>query len=412
MQALGSGSRQPDYDLVIVGAGMVGISLALMLARQGHNWRVLIVEARAADGDGNELTFDARSTALSSTTQKIFQQLGVWQGLQWHANALDCIHVSDRGYPGITRITAGDAGVDALGYVVENHHLSAQLARRLSEEKIHMRHSSRVSSVTLGPEGVYVTLDEEALPLSAKLLIIADGAGSKTAASLGFEAAVKDHQQAAIVANIGLGKAHNGVAYERFTALGPMALLPLSAYRGQPRAALVWTQPSDRVAAAMQLSDADFLAALQEQFGYRTGLFRHVGARASYPLVTALVAEQARSRIALLGNAAHSLHPVAGQGFNLALRDAANLASTMGRARANGQDFSSIRVLDKYRLAQSADQQRVLALTRGLPAIFTSRSPGLVAGRNVALMAMNVVAPLRQRFAHLGMGHLQADLYV
>ena len=158
MQALGSGSRQPDYDLDLVGAGMVGISLALMLARQGHNWRVLIVEARAADGDGNELTFDARSTALSSTTQKIFQQLGVWQGLQWHANALDCIHVSDRGYPGITRITAGDAGVDALGYVVENHHLSAQLARRLSEEKIHMRHSSRVSSVTLGPEGVYLSL--------------------------------------------------------------------------------------------------------------------------------------------------------------------------------------------------------------------------------------------------------------
>jgi 2-octaprenyl-6-methoxyphenol hydroxylase len=129
-------------------------------------------------------------------------------------------------------------------------------------------------------------------------------------------------------------------------------------------------------------------------------------------LITALVAEQVRSRIALLGNAAHSLHPVAGQGFNLALRDAASLASTMGRARAGGQDFSSIRVLERYRLAQSADQQRVLALTRGLPAMFTPRSPGLVAGRNVALILMNVAAPLRRRFAHLGMGHLQADLDV
>ena len=412
MQAVGSGSRQLDYDLVIVGAGMVGISLALMLARQGHNWRVLIVEARAADGDASAPNFDARSTALSSTTQQILQQLGVWQGLQRHASALDCIHVSDRGYPGITCITAADAGVDALGYVVENHHLSAQLARQLSEKKIDVQRSSRVSSVTLGPEGVHLRFGEEALPLSAKLLIIADGAGSKTAASLGFETAVKDHQQSAIVANVGLGKAHSGVAYERFTALGPMALLPLSAYRGQPRAALVWTQPSDRAAATMQLSDADFLAALQDQFGYRTGLFRHVGARANYPLITALVAEQVRSRIALLGNAAHSLHPVAGQGFNLALRDAASLATTMGRARAGGQDFSSIRVLERYRLAQSADQQRVLALTRGLPAMFTPRSPGLVAGRNVALMLLNVAAPLRRRFAHLGMGHLQADLDV
>jgi ubiquinone biosynthesis UbiH/UbiF/VisC/COQ6 family hydroxylase len=266
--------------------------------------------------------------------------------------------------------------------------------------------------VTLGTEGVHLKLGGEALPLSAKLLIIADGAGSKTAAGLGFETAVKDHLQAAIVANIGLGKAHNGVAYERFTALGPMALLPLSAYRGQPRAALVWTQPSEHAAASMQLSDADFLTALQDQFGYRTGLFSHVGERASYPLTTGLVAEQVRSRIALLGNAAHSLHPVAGQGFNLALRDAASLALTMGRARAVGQDFSSIRVLEEYRLAQSADQQRVLALTRGLPAMFTPRSPGLVAGRNVALMAMNVVAPLRRRFAQLGMGQLQADLYV
>ena len=366
MQAVGGGPRQPDYDLVIVGAGMVGISLALMLARQGHNWRVLIVEARAADGDASAPNFDARSTALSSTTQQIFQQLGVWQGLQRHASALDCIHVSDRGYPGITRITAADAGVDALGYVVENHHLSAQLARQLSEKKIDVQRSSRVSSVTLGPEGVHLSFAEEALPLSAKLLIIADGANSKTAASLGFETAVKDHQQAAIVANVGLGKAHNGVAYERFTALGPMALLPLSAYRGQPRAALVWTQPSERAAATMQLSDADFLAALQDQFGYRTGLFRHVGARASYPLITALVAEQVRSRIALLGNAAHSLHPVAGQGFNLALRDAASLATTMGRARAGGQDFSSIRVLERYRLAQSADQQRGVSADAGI----------------------------------------------
>lgn len=398
--------RSADYDVVIVGAGMVGISLALMLAQQAAGWRILLLEARCAAASDSDGHFDARSTALSSSTQRIFQNLDLWQQVQRHTSAIQCIHVSDRGYPGITRITAADADVEALGYVVENDPLNELLERQLACVNIAIRRSSEVSVINVRAGGVELGLTDVGHSLSSKLLIVADGTNSKTAQKLGFYTDNHDHKQAAIVANIGLDKAHNGVAYERFTALGPIALLPLTAYRGRPRAALVWSQPSDGAATTMALEDTQFLSTLQSQFGYRLGIFRKIGARASFPLITSLADEQVRRGIALLGNAAHSLHPVAGQGFNLALRDASSLAAIIGRARAAGLDFASTEVLDQYRQAQSADQRRVVALTRGLPAIFASRSPVAIAGRNAALLSMDVMRPLRHRFADFGMGHL------
>ena len=391
-----------SYDIVIVGGGMVGVSLALLLEDQ-HDWRILLIEAQTINGSAETTyspSFDARSTALSWSTRRIYQTMGLWSELEPFVSKINQIHVSDRGHIGLTRIDAQTVDVDALGYVVENQRLGTALLNKLHSSQVEFRSATRIQAVKPLLSGMQLTFDDRDT-VDAKLLVVADGAGSSTADMLGISSHSKAYQQSGIIANISLGKPHQGVAYERFTDQGPLALLPLSHFQGRPRSALVWTLPIDQADILMQADDEVFLTALQERFGYRLGTFEAVGERLSYPLALTTASEQVRSNLAVMGNAAHSLHPVAGQGFNLSLRDAASLADTLADAP---QAIGELLTLQRYQRKQATDQRNTLLFTDSLPKVFGLSSALVAMGRNSGLVAMDLVAPLREQFARFGTG--------
>ncbi|MBT5105048.1 MAG: 2-octaprenyl-6-methoxyphenyl hydroxylase [Porticoccaceae bacterium] len=396
-----------NYDLVIVGGGMVGISLALLLAQQQSDWKVLLLEAQAydnSDNHSNHPSFDSRSTALSWSSRKIFQAAGLWSEMESHTSAIKNIHVSDRGHIGLTRISADEAGVDALGYVIENRWIGNVLLKKFTATAVEIMAPERVAKITPLKSGVRLNLEKSGEAIETSLLVIADGANSQTAQKLGIHSDKKPYGQQGIIANIALQDAHNGVAYERFTDQGPMAMLPLPDFDGSPRCALVWTQPPERAAELMTATDKDFLQALQESFGYRMGMVEKVGERVAYPLALTTASEQVRRNIVVLGNAAHSLHPVAGQGFNLSLRDVATLADVLGKAKSAGTDFSSLETLERYQQQQLADQQNTLMFSDNLPKLFAQPSSVVALGRNSGLVMMDLLPSLRSRFAKFGMG--------
>ena len=401
------GGSIKNYDLVIVGGGMVGISLALLLAQQQPDWKLLLLEAQAYEGSGkqnNHPSFDSRSTALSWSSRKIFQAAGLWSQLQPHTSAINNIHVSDRGHLGLTRISAEEAGVEALGYVIENRWIGAVLLEKLAETSIEMMAPERVEKMTPLKSGVRVDLAHSGETIQTSLLVIADGANSQTAQKLGILSHQQPYGQQGIIANIGLQDAHHGVAYERFTDQGPMAMLPLPDFDGSPRCALVWTQLPESAEKLMAASDKDFLEALQQSFGYRMGMVKKVGERVAYPLALTTASEQVRRNIVVLGNAAHSLHPVAGQGFNLSLRDVATLADVLGKAKSVGADFASLEILEDYQQQQLADQQNTLMFSDNLPKLFAQPSSAVALGRNSGLVMMDLLPSLRSGFAKFGMG--------
>ena len=338
------------------------------------------------------------------SSRKIFQAAGLWSELESHTSAIKNIHVSDRGHIGLTRISADEAGVDALGYVIENRWIGNVLLKKFTATAVEIMAPERVAKITPLKSGVRLNLEKSGEAIETSLLVIADGANSQTAQKLGIHSDKKPYGQQGIIANIALQDAHNGVAYERFTDQGPMAMLPLPDFDGSPRCALVWTQPPERAAELMTATDKDFLQALQESFGYRMGMVEKVGERVAYPLALTTASEQVRRNIVVLGNAAHSLHPVAGQGFNLSLRDVATLADVLGKAKSAGTDFSSLETLERYQQQQLADQQNTLMFSDNLPKLFAQASSVVALGRNSGLVMMDLLPSLRSRFAKFGMG--------
>jgi 2-polyprenyl-6-methoxyphenol 4-hydroxylase len=407
-------SAEPNYDIVIVGGGMVGISLALLLRAQ-QPWKILLVEAQELAAGDSPVTaaysssFDARSTALSWSSRTIYQSIGVWPQLKKHLSAIAQIHVSDRGHAGLTRINAQDANVDALGYVVENQWLGSVLLKQLAATDIELLGCASVETILPLATGMRLGVkpaQAELQTLDAKLVVIADGAGSGTAQKLGIQSQSSAYGQTGIIANISLDQPHGGVAYERFTDQGPMAMLPLTDFKGRPRCALVWTQPQEMAQELMAAGDHSFLEQLQQRFGYRLGQFTQLGERVSYPLALTTVTEQVRRHLVVMGNAAHSLHPVAGQGFNLSLRDAASLADTLSQA---GDSIGDLAVLQRYQQRQASDQRNTLLFSDSLPKLFGLSSSMVALGRNSGLLAMDLLPSLRGAFAQFGMGMLTRE---
>ena len=408
--------QDAHFDVAIVGGGMVGISLALLLAEQ-QGLKILLIESQSmAVQSATQATyspsFDARSTALSWASRKIYQSVGLWDRLQLHLSDITQIHVSDRGHGGLTRMTADDADVEALGYVVENRWLGSVLLEHLNQSRVEVHMNSEVAELKPLSSGMQMHLkggdssnsELENHLVEASLVVIADGTESQTAQKLGIYSETTSYNQTAIIANVELGKSHNGIAYERFTDQGPMALLPLADYDGQHRSALVWARPTEIAEQLMASSDADFLQSLQKIFGYRLGRFKNIGERGSYPLALGIANEQLRRNVLLMGNSAHSLHPVAGQGFNLSLRDAAALASIVQRAREGSRPLGSLEVLEEYYQEQLSDQRNTLMFSDSLTKSFGRSSSLAALGRNAGLLTLDLIPGLRQRFARFGMG--------
>jgi 2-polyprenyl-6-methoxyphenol 4-hydroxylase len=398
------------YDIVIAGGGMVGASLALALARVlGDDLSVLVVESIPLPPPGElsyQPSFDARSTALAAGSQRIYESIGVWEQLASQGCAIDSIHVSTRGRPGSTLMRAADEALPALGYVVENQWLGRVLLDQLQcYPGIEWRAPATVQAVHMH-DGAAVTVEHagEVSQVSCDLLVIADGAHSRLAGSIGVVYRQTDYRHQAIIANVCTAKSHGGRAFERFTDQGPMALLPLNPAQGQSRSALVWTMPGELAATIGSLDDAQFLAKLQERFGYRLGAFTRLGERHNYPLKLVEATEQVRTGVAIMGNAAHFLHPVAGQGFNLALRDIAHLVDALHLARKQGRNPGELAVLKSYQQAQAQDQRNTTVFSDRVSDLFSWSQPLVAVARDAGLSALDVVSPAKSWFLRQAAG--------
>jgi 2-octaprenyl-6-methoxyphenol hydroxylase len=431
-----------DYDLIIAGGGMVGASLAHAVARCGL--RVAVVEPFAPDASAQP-SYDDRAIALAYGTRRILEGLGTWPALAPEAEPIRSIHVSDRGHFGFTHLDARDEEVEALGYVVTARDLGRALLGPLASgivavegdlrndgakpTTVDLRCPARVADFSVEADRVKVDVTtlstDQAVPvrdsqpavapaaaqvdaahqsasqtLAARLLVAADGGRSGIRDKLGFPQRHHRYGHHAVIANVTPSQPHRGVAYERFTESGPLALLPMPGNR----CGLVWTVRDEDVDEVLALDDSAFLAALQERFGFRLGRFSAVGARSHYPLELRLARTAVVHRVALVGNAAHTVHPIAGQGFNLGIRDVAALADVLIDAHATGRDIGSLEVLGAYEQARAADQRTVALATDALARLFVNPLAPLRVARNLAMVAVDALPPLRHLLARRAMG--------
>ena len=387
-----------DYDILIIGGGMVGASLACAVVGQGL--RIGLVEARPFPSSEHP-AYDDRTLALAYGTRRIFQGLGLWQPLAAAVTPILDIHISDGGRPGIARLNHRQEGVEALGYVAEARLIGAVLGERLAHlDGVELLCPASLEDVTIDADAVQVRLQNTTAVLRARLLVAADGADSQVRRQLGIDAMRWDYGQTAVIANVTPEYPHAQVAYERFTDNGPLALLPMSA----KRCALVYTVPTEQADAVLNLSDAAFLERLQASFGERLGRFQRTGRRRAHPLTLVKSREHARHRVAIIGNAAHTLHPIAGQGFNLGIRDVAALAEVIVDACRQGEDFAQDRVLQRYADWRRWDQRRTIAFTDGLTRLFSNPLGPLRLARNLGLLAFDLLPPAKHLLARQTMG--------
>jgi 2-octaprenyl-6-methoxyphenol hydroxylase len=394
-----------DYDVLIVGGGMVGGSLAVALGETGY--RVALVEAFPF-GEGQQPAYDDRAIALAYGSARIFEGMGLWDDLLSEVTPIKKIHVSDRGHLGTTRLDCQEEGVDALGYVIESRSVGRVLSEHFSRvANLELIAPARLESLKQHTDHVQAVLecDGRTQTVTARLVVAADGTMSPVRQMLGIEVERHDYQQVALIANVSTEKPHDFVAYERFTDSGPLALLPMN----DGRCSLVWTHRTEELAATEALDDAAFLKKLQERFGYRLGRFIRVGRRASYPLALMRAREDFRGRVVLIGNASHTLHPVAGQGFNLGLRDVAVLADLLFDADKSGQDPGSRDLLNQYSAWREQDMDRVSLYTDFLVRVFSNPWGPVGHARACGLSAANILRPVKHALARQSMG-LQGHL--
>jgi 2-octaprenyl-6-methoxyphenol hydroxylase len=391
-----------SYDLAIVGGGLVGASLALSLAPLGL--RIALLEAVTPATGAQHPSFDERTTALANGTVRAFRTLGTWDRMAREAAPIRRIHVSDQGRFGAARIDASEQGLDALGYVVPNRAIGAALWHGLERHaNVEVAAPARVtgSDLTCDARSVRYELDGASRTLQAKLVVAADGIHSLVRGQSGIGADHVDYEQTAITAVMVAQRFHDHVAYERFTETGPIAILPLT----DGRCGMVWTvRPAD-AGRLLALPDDAFIAEFQRAFGYRLGRFLRVGQRASYPLALSQAERHVAQRIAVVGNAAQGLHPIAGQGFNLGLRDAMSLAEVIADRRQDGQrDAGSSDVLDDYAQWRETDRRRIVAFTDGLVRAFSTPLGVLRGLRTLGILAFDVLPPAKSALARLSVG--------
>ncbi|MCP0914792.1 MULTISPECIES: FAD-dependent monooxygenase [Legionella] len=379
---------EKEIDILIIGGGLTGATLVLALAAM--DLQVLLVEARPFS-DKIKADFDSRSLALSPASVQILTKINVWPKLKNHAMPIETIHVSEKLQFGSARLEGNRQ--HPLGHVVEMQHIQTALHELLPAQQI----LAPASLLALDAKAGIATIHhgDACIKVKAKLIVAADGSDSCVRQLCGLSAEIKDYKQHALVANMGLSRPHRQFAYERFTRSGPMALLPMT----DLRAALVWSLAPADAEKMHSLPEPDFLAILHKEFGYRLGRFTKVGQRSLYPLRQIIMPKQTAWPIIFVGNAAHTLHPVAGQGFNLGLRDVAVLAQCIAQKGLNPG------MLNHYQQLRQHDQHLITRLTDGLISLFSSRIPGFAGVRSLGLIALNHTSFLKKLLMRYASGY-------
>lgn len=398
-----------QQQVIIVGGGMVGLSLALMLAKARIGVKLLEAVKHPDYTDAGTApyhsSFDARNTALSRRSVQIYQKLGLWDALQQYATPILEVHITEQGSFGKARLKADQEKVESFGQVIENAWLGRVLLTQVRQQPlIELIDGVQVKALTQDAEQVYIKAEQEGqeLQLSSKLVIAADGRDSFCRQALGIGVDVHDYDQVAIVTTVQTSKPHRQVGFERFSPLGPLALLPLP---GEYRRSVVWPVKKGTEHEWLgEDNDQHFLSALQQTYGDRAGKFEKTGKRFSYPLAQVLAHKQAAGRVILMGNAAHTLHPVAGQGFNLCLRDADVLLRFLTEQLAVSADLGEPKLLKAYEQARLTDQQRVIKFCDSVVRGFSNQNPFLRVLRNTGLIAFDVIPGVKPLVANYAMG--------
>ncbi len=378
--------RTPETSIVIIGGGPVGATLALALHQAGIAATVL--EARPLSASHR----DQRALALSYGSRRILESLGVWDRLAPEATAINTIHISQRGSFGRTLLKAEEHAQEALGYVLAYGALSRALDHALAEStSIQILHEAEVTGITPSPTSatVHYRVDAQTSSLTASLAVLADG-GRSLGEIPGFTRQTREYGHDALVTKVHAELPHDHIAYERFTPEGPAALLP----NGQHDFSLVWTGKREAIAQVMTLDDQTFLQALHQHFGDRVGAFLSVGKRLSFPLRLSRLQPVAQDHLVVVGNAAQTMHPVAGQGFNVGLRDAWELAGMLADTAA--PEWGDAAMLQQYRETRQTDTHRGLIFTDFLVNIFSNDLLAVSPIRAAGLGLLDILKPVKR----------------
>ncbi|MBU2893146.1 2-octaprenyl-6-methoxyphenyl hydroxylase [Colwellia sp. D2M02] len=421
--------HNPQFDIVISGGGLSGSLLALSLSQltkaDGSLLSIAIVEATAyspkaatsATTHHSSPLFDDRVLALSHGSADYLKKIGVWSLLQADACAIKNIDISDRGYSGKARIAANEYGVSALGYVIDMALIGNAQLQRLAQYSnvtwfspdtivdIEWRATEQVTEKSVNQISVKLNSGTQ---LKTSLLLACDGVQSPCRQLANITVKESHYNQSAIIANVATEHFHHYKAFERFSEFGPIAMLPLPSLvnqQGQGRCSLVWTLPPEQAVNIASLSDDDFKTALELAFGSWLGSITQVGKRSVYPLKLLQAEQQTYHRMALVGNASHTIHPIAGQGFNLGLRDVKVMSELIAQALASQKDIGSFALLQQYQQSRANDQQQVINLTDSLVTLFSNTLTPCVIGRNIGLQALNVIAPFKNALVKKTMGY-------
>ncbi len=394
-----------SFDIVIVGGGLVGMSLAVALAKSPCS--VLLLEQNeAAPLHANVL--DLRTTGLTRSSEQMFMQTGVWQKIATAATSIQRLDVSEQGNFGGARIDANQHGISPIGYMVPNHHLITTLSEQVAQlANIKILSPASLESAQINSSGYEIKVNHngEQVSFTTSLLVGSDGGNSKVRSLLDIDVEYKSYQQSAIITNVKTQKAHQNIAYERFTQHGPLAVLPIQ----DNCCALIWTQAEGNAEQYLQMNDQMFLQSLQKAFGYRLGKFLEVGRRSAYPLSLTTSNKLTGPHAVLIGNAAQTVHPVAAQGFNLGLRDVHTLTQMLTKADFNPRNFDAM--LNEYEKKRAPDRDHVIKLTDGLTRVFAPQAWPAKMLRGIGVRIISSVPALQRGVLrrNLGLRHFMSD---
>lgn len=390
---------QQDYDLVIVGGGLAGNCLALAL--KDTELRIAIVEANTREQLHASPAGD-RALALAAGTVMMLNGLDIWQGISHAATAIKHIHISDRGHFGKTRLSAQKEHIDALGYVITARDIETYVANLVDEAGIELISPTRIVGLMSGDDEVCISLKKghDSLTVSARLLVGADGGLSSVRKLLDITQQTTEYGQTALVTTVKSTIPNKNTAFERFTASGPLALLPIA----KNQSAVVWTRTSEDANELMLGSEADFLTELQQCFGFKLGELSLTAPRRAFPLSLIRAEKMVAGRAVIIGNAVHQLHPVAGQGFNLGLRDVVCLAEMLIKQHEQSKDIGAADFLKAYAISRKKDHDRTIGFTDAVVKIFSNEWLALAVVRNIGLALLDHIPPAKTLLTRHAMG--------